>query len=72
MHVRSIHDSRLEVMGIEEGRYILVKVLLVDDHTLFRDGMANFFAANDIEVVGMAGNGMESLEKARNLKPMLS
>lgn len=46
-----------------------MKVLLVDDHTLFREGMANLFAANDIDVVGMAGNGMEALEKARNLRP---
>lgn len=46
-----------------------MKILLVDDHTLFREGMANLFEANDINVVGMAGNGMEALEKARNLKP---
>lgn len=56
-------------MAIAERRYIPVKVLLVDDHTLFREGMANLFAANDINVVGMAGNGMEALERARNLRP---
>ena len=46
-----------------------MKVLLVDDHTLFRDGMATLFTAHGIHVVGMAGNGFEALEKARNLRP---
>ena len=46
-----------------------MRVLLVDDHALFREGMASLFAAHDIEIVGMAGDGLEALEKARNLKP---
>lgn len=46
-----------------------MKVLLVDDHTLFREGMANLFAAHDINIVGMAGDGLEALEKARSLRP---
>lgn len=46
-----------------------MKVLLVDDHILFREGMANLFAAHDINIVGMASNGLEALEKARRLKP---
>lgn len=46
-----------------------MKVLLVDDNSLFREGMATFFTAHGINVVGMADNGMEALEKARSLRP---
>lgn len=46
-----------------------MKVLLVDDHILFREGMANLFAAHGIQVVGMAGNTVEALEKVRSLRP---
>src|SRR3990170_2876537 len=47
-------------------------VLLVDDHTLFREGMASLLSAQeDIEVVGEASDGLEALEKARDLVPDL-
>ena len=47
-------------------------VLLVDDHTLFREGMASLLSAQqDIEVVGEASDGLEALEKARELAPDL-
>lgn len=47
-----------------------IKVLLVDDHTLVRDGVRALLAlATDIEVVGEAANGKEALEKVRKLTP---
>jgi len=46
-----------------------MKVLIVDDHALVRSGIASLLTANDIEVVGEAGNGFEAVEKARLLKP---
>lgn len=46
-----------------------MRVLIVDDHALFRSGLASLLTANDIEVVGEASNGLEALEKARHLKP---
>ena len=47
-----------------------IKVLLVDDHVLFRKGVAGVLAEErDIEVVGEAGNGEEALAKARELMP---
>ena len=47
-----------------------IKVLLVDDHALFRKGVANALALQrDIEVVGEASNGEEALAKARELMP---
>jgi two-component system, NarL family, nitrate/nitrite response regulator NarL len=48
------------------------RLLLVDDHVLFRKGMASLFADNpEIEVVGEAGDGREAIEKCLELKPDL-
>ena len=46
-----------------------MRVLLVDDHTLVRDGIASLLRASNIEVVGEASDGLEAMEKARQLKP---
>jgi two-component system response regulator NreC len=47
-----------------------IRVLIVDDHTLLRDGLCALLElVPDIEVVGEAGNGREALEKARELLP---
>lgn len=49
-----------------------IRVLLVDDHTLFRKGLVSLLQTQeDIEVVGEARNGKEALEKARELMPDL-
>lgn len=49
-----------------------MRVLLVDDHVLFRKGLANLLASRGgIDVVGEAGDGQEALEKARQLMPDL-
>ncbi|MFQ5852793.1 MAG: response regulator [Candidatus Binatia bacterium] len=49
-----------------------IRILLVDDHALFRDGMASLLAEQaDFEVVGEAENGGEAVEKARELEPDL-
>lgn len=50
----------------------MIKVLLVDDHEIFRDGMK--FVLNriqDIEVVAEAGNGQESIELVQRHSPDL-
>ncbi len=48
------------------------KILLVDDHALFRRGVRNTIEPEeDFEVVGEAEDGMEALAKARELKPDL-
>lgn len=46
-----------------------MRVLLVDDHPLFRNSIASFLIANNIKVVGEASDGLEAVEKARQLKP---
>jgi len=47
-----------------------ITVLIVDDHTLVRDGIRSLLElVTDVEVVGEAGDGMEALEKVRELTP---
>jgi DNA-binding NarL/FixJ family response regulator len=47
-----------------------IKVLLVDDHALFREGVAEIFDAEEgMEVVGEAANGQEAVELAAEVKP---
>ncbi|MEM9778215.1 MAG: response regulator transcription factor, partial [Chloroflexota bacterium] len=47
-----------------------IRLLVVDDHTLFRDGLSAIFQnIDDIEVVGEAGNGEEAVAKAAELAP---
>jgi len=47
-----------------------IRVLVVDDHALFRRGLEMVLAQeSDIEVVGEAGDGAEAVEKAGDLLP---
>ncbi len=48
-----------------------MRVLLVDDHPLFLDGLKTLLTNHGIEVVGMARDGLEAMEKARALNPDL-
>jgi DNA-binding NarL/FixJ family response regulator len=50
----------------------MIKVLLVDDHALFREGLGMIISSQpDMEVVGEAADGLEAAVKARELKPDL-
>lgn len=47
-----------------------IRILLVDDQYLIREGIASLLELEDaVEVVGMAANGKEAIEKALDLKP---
>ena len=47
-----------------------VKVLLCDDHTLFREGIKAILKDEpSIEIVGEAADGREAVAKARELHP---
>ena len=49
-----------------------VRVLLADDHGLFREGLSGIISSQpDMEVVGEANDGLEAIVKARELKPDL-
>lgn len=48
-----------------------LRLLLVDDHALFRQSLNVLLTANRYQVVGMASNGYEALEAARRLRPDL-
>jgi DNA-binding NarL/FixJ family response regulator len=46
-----------------------VRVLIADDHPLFRDGLRALLAARGIEVVGQAEDGPTAVTLARRLRP---
>jgi DNA-binding NarL/FixJ family response regulator len=47
-----------------------IKVLIVDDHALMRDGISALLNVNDdIEVIGEASEGKEAIKKMAELKP---
>jgi len=46
-----------------------MRILIADDHALFRDGLRSLLEARDIDVVGEARNGTEAVELARLLLP---
>lgn len=48
----------------------MIRVLLVDDHQLVRAGLASLLgAAEDVIVVGQAGDGAAAIQQARELAP---
>jgi DNA-binding NarL/FixJ family response regulator len=46
-----------------------MKVLIADDHALFRDSLRSLLEARGIEVIGEAKDGREALSLARRLQP---
>jgi two-component system NarL family response regulator len=46
-----------------------LRVLLVDDHSLFLEGLRNLLVTEGIQVVGLAKDGLEALAQARHLRP---
>ena len=47
-----------------------IKILIVDDHTVVRDGLVTMLSRQaDFVVIGEAVNGLEAVEKARELQP---
>jgi len=48
-----------------------IRVLLVDDHPLYLEGLRNLLASRGFQVVAQAHDGMEAIERARALHPDL-
>jgi len=48
----------------------MIRVLVVDDNAVFRDGMKNLFASiDDVEVCGVAGDGASGVSAALERQP---
>ena len=56
-------------MSAPEGAVADPRVLLVDDHDLFRTGLRNLLADQGVDVVGEAQTGAEALGLVRDLAP---
>jgi len=46
-----------------------MRILLVDDHALFLEGLQNLLRAKEMEVVGVAHHGREAIAQAQRLQP---
>lgn len=46
-----------------------LKVLIADDHAIIREGLRTLLENRGIQVMGIAKNGREAVEKAITLKP---
>jgi len=46
-----------------------IKILVCDDHEVIRVGLATLLAGTDIEIIGEAANGKDTLKQAQKLKP---
>jgi two-component system, NarL family, response regulator LiaR len=46
-----------------------MRVLIADDHPLFRDGLRSLLEARGIDVVGEAKNGREAVQQSKRLQP---
>jgi two-component system NarL family response regulator len=46
-----------------------MRILLVDDHPLFVEGLRDLLVRRGIDVAGIAPDGLDALEKARTLHP---
>jgi len=52
------------------GATMVIRVLIVDDHSVVREGLRMFLARDpDLEVVGEAADGAKAIEQARRLRP---
>ena len=48
-----------------------MRVLVADDHSLFRDGIISLLEADDFEIVGQVGDGKSAIEEVGRLLPDL-
>lgn len=49
-----------------------MKIIIVDDHEVVREGLAAALVAEDVELVGVAGTGAEALDMAERVDPDLA
>jgi PAS domain S-box-containing protein len=68
-HVRAEHSAlRTQHSGLQQNAKI--RVLLVDDHAMVRQGLRSVLDGyEDIQVIGEAGNGEEAVQLVNQLRP---
>jgi DNA-binding NarL/FixJ family response regulator len=55
---------------MEDWGQKMIKIMIVDDQPLIRDGLATLLGLKpELEVVGTAGDGLEAIEKVQQLQP---
>lgn len=47
----------------------MLRILLADDHTIFREGLRSLLETNGLSVIGQASDGREALRLAESLHP---
>jgi DNA-binding NarL/FixJ family response regulator len=65
-----VHGNRADTVREGESTSGPIRVLLCDDHKMFREGIVSRLSyLPDIEVVGQAANGADAVELAKKLMP---
>jgi DNA-binding NarL/FixJ family response regulator len=71
-------DPRLKTLSeqgggcvIPGGNKLSVRIILADDHAMFREGLRLLLERAGIKVVGEAENGVELIDLARSLRPQV-
>jgi DNA-binding NarL/FixJ family response regulator len=68
-----IQCYEMRFLGSSRKRMAQITLVVVDDHPLFRQGLANFLSLDPgISVIGSAADGEEALKKIRELKPFIA
>ncbi len=58
-----------ETVPIEDPAELAIRVLLVDDHDLFRTGLRNLLEEQGVQIVAEAATGSEALQHVRMAAP---
>ena len=54
---------------VSHSRERFIRIVVADDHTIFRDGLRKLLDGTDVTIVGEASNGNECIQLISKLKP---